>query len=483
MLTRAQVEAPVASWDDFFVDIGIEQADEARELGIYVGSPVVFRTQPRQVGRRIVGTSMDDHICLCVIELLLEAQTRTSLACELFVGATVQEENGLHGARAMARRQRFDHVIALDVGLVGDIPSVGEASYPARLGGGPIIVHKDALVAYDHSLSWALGDLADSAGLPWQHGVFAGYGSDGIPFIQEGMPTALVCIPTRYTHSPFEMIDPRVTAVAIDGLVTVPGGSYVIGTDNPWIPADGEGPRRVVELASFRIAPCAVTVAEFTAFAEDTGFVTDAERAGWSFVFVDEVGDDATIVGHSAGAPWWVGVEGTTWRDALDADPDHPVVHISWNDATAYCRWLGVRLPTEMEWEVAASGGVPGRIFPWGNELMPSGVHMCNVWQGSFPSENTGDDGFRGRAPVNAFLPNDFGLFNMVGNVWEWCADTLGRTGTPSSCCSPAPSGEKVQKGGSYLCHDSYCARYRIQARIGSSPDSSTGNVGFRIAK
>lgn len=207
VLTRAQVEAPVASWDDFFIDIGIEHAEEARGLGIYVGSPVVFDTPPRQVGKRIVGKAMDDHICLCVIELLLEA--RAELACELFVGATVQEENGLHGARALARAQHFDHVIALDVGLVGDIPSVSEASYPARLGGGPIIVHKDALVAYDHSLSWRLGDLADSAGIPWQHGVFAGYGSDGIPFIQAGMPTALVCIPTRYTHSPFEMIDPR----------------------------------------------------------------------------------------------------------------------------------------------------------------------------------------------------------------------------------------------------------------------------------
>ena len=209
VLTNAQVETPVASWDDFFIDIGIETADEARQVGIYVGSPVVFRTQTRQVGRRIAGTAMDDRICLCVIELLLEAQTQTELTCELFVGATVQEENGLHGARALARAETFDHVIALDVGLVGDIPTVGEASYPTRLGSGPIIVHKDSLVAYDHALSWALGDIADKAEIPWQHGVFAGYGSDGVPFVQEGMPTALVCIPTRYTHSPFEMIDPR----------------------------------------------------------------------------------------------------------------------------------------------------------------------------------------------------------------------------------------------------------------------------------
>jgi len=269
-----------------------------------------------------------------------------------------------------------------------------------------------------------------------------------------------------------------------DALVLVPGGRYVIGTDEPWLPADGEGPARAVELKPFRIGPCAVTVAEFGTFVDATGFVTDAEQAGWSFVFASEVDDGALIVGRAAEAPWWLGVEGASWRDALDTNPDHPVVHVSWNDAEAYCRWRGARLPTEAEWEAAASGVVPGRTFPWGEELTPGGTHLCNVWQGSFPREDTGEDGFRGRAPVDAFPPNDFGLYNMVGNVWEWCADALGRTSSPSSCCAPASEGEeRVKKGGSYLCHSSYCARYRIQARTGSSPDSSTGNVGFRIAR
>jgi formylglycine-generating enzyme len=269
-----------------------------------------------------------------------------------------------------------------------------------------------------------------------------------------------------------------------DELVLVPGGRYVIGTDRPWIPADGEGPARVVELEPFRIAPCAVTVAEFATFVDATGFVTDAERAGWSFVFASEVDDGAMIAGRAAEAPWWLGVEGASWRDALETDPNHPVVHVSWNDAEAYCRWRGARLPTEAEWEAAASGGVPGRTFPWGEELVPNGTHLCNVWQGSFPADDTGEDGYRGRAPVDAFPPNGLGLFNMIGNVWEWCADALMRDSKPATCCAPTTAtDEKVQKGGSYLCHHSYCTRYRIQARSGSSPDSSTGNVGFRIAR
>jgi formylglycine-generating enzyme len=274
------------------------------------------------------------------------------------------------------------------------------------------------------------------------------------------------------------------TAPATERLVPVPAGHYTVGTDHPWIPADREGPARAVELAAFSISRYTVTVAEFAAFVDETGFITDAERAGWSFVFAGEVDETATIVGRAAGAPWWLGVEGASWRDGLDSLPGRPVVHVSWNDAVAYCQWLGARLPTEGEWEAAASGGVSGRTFPWGEELTPEGVHRCNVWQGSFPTEDTAEDGFRGLAPVDAFPPNDFGLFNMVGNVWEWCSDPLLRTAPAARCCSPTTASvEKVQKGGSYLCHSSYCTRYRIQARSGSSPDSSTGNVGFRVAQ
>jgi formylglycine-generating enzyme len=265
-------------------------------------------------------------------------------------------------------------------------------------------------------------------------------------------------------------------------LVEIPGGRYVTGTDEPWLAEDGESPAREVELASFRLGPCAVRVWEFAEFVESTGYVTDAERVGWSFVFAAEVGD-REIVGRAGDAPWWCGVRGACWRDTLDRSPDEPVVHVSWNDAQAYCAWAGGRLPTESEWEAAAAGHEPGRIFPWGSELTPGGAHRCNVWQGTFPGRNTGEDGYRGRAPVDAFAPNDFGLFNVVGNVWEWCVDPFDAAPPKPPCCAPKGGATgRVQKGGSYLCHESYCARYRIQARIGSPPDSATGNAGFRMA-
>jgi formylglycine-generating enzyme required for sulfatase activity len=250
-----------------------------------------------------------------------------------------------------------------------------------------------------------------------------------------------------------------------------------MGSDDPdGFPADGEGPVRTVTVAPFAIGECAVTNAQFATFAKATGHVTDAERFGWSFVFhsfVDEA--RVKVVGASGDAPWWVGVEGASWRapdgpgSSIGARQSHPVVHVSWHDAQAYCAWAGGRLPTEAEWEYAARGGLAGKRYPWGNELRPDGAWRCNIWQGRFPQLDTGEDGHRGTAPVRAYRPNGFGLYNVSGNVWEWCADDF---------CA----GTKALRGGSYLCHDSYCNRYRVAARTGNTADSTTGHTGFRCA-
>jgi len=159
----------------------------------------------------------------------------------------------------------------------------------------------------------------------------------------------------------------------------------------------------------------------------------------------------------------------------------HPVVHVSWNDAVAFCRWAEVRLPTEREWEFAARGGLVQKRFPWGSDFKPAGRTMCNIFEGTFPTENTAEDGYVGTAPVDAFDANRYGLHNMAGNVWEWCHDWFG-TIHGDLVDGPDEGEAKVMRGGSYLCHDSYCNRYRVGARSSNTADSSTGNLGFRVA-
>ena len=277
-------------------------------------------------------------------------------------------------------------------------------------------------------------------------------------------------------------------------MVLLEGGPFLMGSEDPFAyPADGEGPVREVEIGPVWIDAFAVSNTDFSRFVEETGHVTEAERFGWSFVFAGLLPDDFPPTQAVVEAPWWRKVEGSDWRHPegphsdLDGRVDHPVVHVSWSDAQSYCMWAGKRLPTEAEWELAARGGLEGRVFPWGDELEPGGEHRMNVWQGTFPSENTRADGFLGACPVDAFPPNGYGLHNATGNVWEWTADwfhpTFRQRDAKRDPKGPSRGTNKVQKGGSYLCHHSYCRRYRVAARQGSTADSSTGNVGFRCAR
>jgi len=276
-------------------------------------------------------------------------------------------------------------------------------------------------------------------------------------------------------------------------MATIPAGSFRMGTDDPrGYASDGEGPVHEVELSAFRVSIHTVTNDQFAAFVEATGHRTTAEEFATSFVFVGLLPDGFPPTRAVAGAPWWREVVGADWRHPEGPQSDlvgrgtHPVVHVSWYDATAYCGWAGVRLPTEAEWERAARGLENGHHFPWGDDREPAGEHRMNVFQGDFPHHNTGADGRVGTCPVGSFAPNDFGLHEMTGNVWEWCADWFAgdyyRRSPRVAPSGPTSGQARVMRGGSYLCHESYCWRYRVDARSSNTPDSSTGNVGFRVA-
>ncbi len=275
----------------------------------------------------------------------------------------------------------------------------------------------------------------------------------------------------------------------------IPAGRFTMGTAGAVAyPADGETTRHEVELGAFELDRCAVTNDRFRRFVDATRYVTEAERYGWSFVFGGLLPDDFEETRGVAAAPWWRQVFEADWRhpegphSGLEGRGDHPVIHVSHHDALAFCEWAEARLPTEAEWERAARDGLDGAAFPWGDELEPDGRHRMNVWQGSFPDHNTGADGFVGTAPVDSYDRSaNFGLWNMCGNVWEWCNDWFdpghyGRSPTRNPR-GPAMGEHRVMRGGSYLCHHSYCHRYRVGARSGNDPSSSAGNLGFRTAR
>ncbi|WP_374455228.1 formylglycine-generating enzyme family protein [Nocardioides sp.] len=280
--------------------------------------------------------------------------------------------------------------------------------------------------------------------------------------------------------------------------VRLPGGTFAMGDDGPDARTeDGEGPVRAVTVSAFSIDVHTVTNAQFAAFAAATGHLTTAERLGWSFVFAGHVHPDAqghVLASSPIDLPWWSAVAGATWTSpqgrgsSIAERLDHPVVHVSWHDAAAYAAWAGRRLPTEAEWEYAARGGLEGARYPWGDELMPDGEHRCNIWHGTFPEHDEAADGFAGTAPATWFAANGFGLHQCVGNVWEWCGDWFDPAWARvdeharTDPTGPTAGHERVMRGGSHLCHDSYCNRYRVSARTGNAPDSTTSHTGFRTA-
>ncbi|KAM6126392.1 formylglycine-generating enzyme [Phoenicopterus ruber ruber] len=309
------------------------------------------------------------------------------------------------------------------------------------------------------------------------------------------------CSASRGSGDGREVAARRYSAAAAGGgrsaghrpMVAIPGGVFTMGTDEPEIRQDGEWPARRVHVNSFYMDQYEVSNEEFERFVNSTGYVTEAEKFGDSFVFEGMLSEEVKADIHQAvaAAPWWLPVKGANWKHPEGPDSnisnrmDHPVLHVSWNDAVAFCTWAGKRLPTESEWEYSCRGGLENRLFPWGNKLQPKGQHYANIWQGVFPTNNTAEDGYKGTAPVTAFPPNGYGLYNIVGNAWEWTSDWWAIRHSADEVHNPrGPSSgtDRVKKGGSYMCHKSYCYRYRCAARSQNTPDSSASNLGFRCA-
>ncbi len=261
--------------------------------------------------------------------------------------------------------------------------------------------------------------------------------------------------------------------------VCIPGGTALLGTQFPVFPGDGEGPIREMEIAPFEMTASAVTNYQFSLFVYQTGYKTEAERCGWSFVFRDAMVDQTARKNHVKALPWWCKVA-ADWLDPKGAGmvvanfEQLPVVHVSWNDAAAYAQWAGGRLPTEIQWEHAARGGMGDVKYPWGNDEPTARDPKCHFGQINAPHLEPLEIG---PVAARAYLPNAYGLYNMAGNVWEWTADTAP---SPDIELNGSPP-RKILKGGSYMCHRKSCYRYRIAARISNTLNSSLGHTGFRL--
>jgi sulfatase modifying factor 1 len=281
----------------------------------------------------------------------------------------------------------------------------------------------------------------------------------------------------------------------------ISGGEFTMGSDDSHSVAN-ERPARRVRVDAFWMDEHPVTNAEFARFVAATGYVTTAERApDWEELKKQlppgTPKPDASVLvpGSAVFAPpsgptplddpsaWWRWTPGASWRRPEGPDSnvndrgDHPVVQVSWDDAAAYAKWIGKSLPSEAEWEFAARGGLEGTRYNWGNESRPSDHHMANTFQGNFPFRQTAEDGFAGTSPVKSFPANGYGLYDMAGNVWQWTADWY-RGGDRES-----PVASRVIKGGSFLCHESYCESFRPSARRGNVPDTGTSHIGFRLVR
>lgn len=271
-------------------------------------------------------------------------------------------------------------------------------------------------------------------------------------------------------------------------MVSLKGGFFEMGARKSRYPQDLDSPTRKIRVAPFRISKFTVTNAVFAQFVQETGYKTTAEIEGWSYVFHMHLPRPTDYPHSPPGTPWWRQVHGACWHQPEGPDssvqdrPTLPAVHLSWYDAASLAGYLGMRLPLEAEWEFAARGGLKRKKFPWGNTLEPAAGHRHNVWQGHFPTVNSAEDGFEASCPVNHFPPNGFGLHNMTGNVWEWCEDWFGPLPKGPSPHSSAKTGDqKIVRGGSFLCHASYCERYQTHSRTSNTPDSTTGHMGVRL--
>ncbi len=312
----------------------------------------------------------------------------------------------------------------------------------------------------------------------------------------------------------------RSQTIGYEAMKLIPGGTFEMGGNDPQASAD-EFPRHMVTVDSFYMDIHEVTNGQFAKFVASTNYITIAEKnINWEKMKIDlpvgtpkpaeNILQAGSVVFRATNGPvslndesqWWAWTIGANWKhptgpgSSIENLMDHPVIHVAWDDAVAYAQWAGKRLPTEAEWEWAARGGLDNPIYPWGNVSADKSSAKANFWQGMFPYENTVQDGFYGTAPVMSYMPNGYGLYDMAGNVWEWCNDLyhydsytmdaekeicINPTGPDSSLDPYEPlMSKRIIRGGSYLCNDSYCSGYRVSRRMRSSQDTGLSHTGFR---